>query len=137
MFISIPPILDTDGIKYTPLGKANAFKHSLENSSQENPKPYFNLHINEVNNSVSSYFNNLTKSSTLDLISSQELINLIKKINTHKATGPDDVTNKAIRMLTLNAVTHLQFSNFPSKFSMPYLRTLPGCLENCSCAYVP
>ncbi|GBN97043.1 putative RNA-directed DNA polymerase from transposon BS [Araneus ventricosus] len=54
-----------------------------------------------------NYFNNLATSSTPDLISSQEVINLIKKINPRKATGPDGVPNKAIRMLTLNAVTHL------------------------------
>ncbi|GBM41919.1 hypothetical protein AVEN_142897-1 [Araneus ventricosus] len=106
-FIPTPPILDTDGIKYTPLGKANAFKHSLENSFQENPEPYCNLHINEVNNSIYCYFNYLVTSSTPDRISSQKVINLIKKINPRKATGPDGVPNKAIRMLTLNAVTHL------------------------------
>ncbi|GBM98353.1 RNA-directed DNA polymerase from mobile element jockey [Araneus ventricosus] len=102
-----PPILDTDGIKYTSLGKANAFKHSLENSIQENPEPYCNFHINKVNNSINSYFNNLATSSTSDLISSQEVINLIKKIISRKPTGPDVVHNKVIRMLTLNAVTHL------------------------------
>ncbi|CAL1275303.1 unnamed protein product [Larinioides sclopetarius] len=46
-FIPIPPILDTDGIKYTPLGKADAFRHSLENSFQVNPEPYCNSHINK------------------------------------------------------------------------------------------
>ncbi|GBM63190.1 RNA-directed DNA polymerase from mobile element jockey [Araneus ventricosus] len=54
-----------------------------------------------------NYFNNLATSSTPDLISSQEVINLIKKINPRKATGSDGVPNKAIKMLTLNAVTHL------------------------------
>ncbi|GBN46465.1 hypothetical protein AVEN_275115-1 [Araneus ventricosus] len=78
-FIPTPPILDTDGIKYTPLGKSNAFKHSLENSFQENPDSYCYLHINEVNNSINSYFNNLATSSTPDLISSQEVIKPIKK----------------------------------------------------------
>ncbi|GBN02918.1 hypothetical protein AVEN_193500-1 [Araneus ventricosus] len=107
-FISTPHILDTDGSKYTPLGKANAFKLSLENSFQENPEPYCNLHIHEVNNSMKSYFNNLTASSTTDLISSQEVINLIKKINPRKATGSDVVPYKAIRMLTLNVVPHLR-----------------------------
>ncbi|GBO08459.1 hypothetical protein AVEN_8603-1 [Araneus ventricosus] len=87
-FIPTPPILDTHEIKYTLLGKANAFKHSIENSFQENPEPYCNLHVNEVNNSIISYFNNLATSSTLDLISSQEVINLIKKINPRNATGP-------------------------------------------------
>ncbi|GBM90166.1 hypothetical protein AVEN_20288-1 [Araneus ventricosus] len=101
------PILDTEGIKFTPIGKSNAFKHRQENSFQENPKPYCILHINEVNNFINSYFNNFATSSTPDLISSQEVINLIKKIKPRKATGPDGVPIKAIRMLTLNAVTHI------------------------------
>ncbi|GBO40803.1 hypothetical protein AVEN_92044-1 [Araneus ventricosus] len=106
-FIPTPPILDTAGIKYTPLGKANAFKHSPENSFQENSEPYYNLHISEVNNSINSYFNNLALSSIPDIISFPEVINLIRKINPRKATGSNDVPNKAIRMLTLNAVTRL------------------------------
>ncbi|GBN57608.1 hypothetical protein AVEN_141750-1 [Araneus ventricosus] len=83
-FIPTPPILDIDGIKYTPLGKANAFKHSLENSFQQNSEPYCNLHINEVNHSINNYFNKLTSSSIPDLVSPQEVINVIKKINPRK-----------------------------------------------------
>ncbi|GBM83652.1 hypothetical protein AVEN_160819-1 [Araneus ventricosus] len=105
--IPIPPIHDTDGINDTPFVKANVFKHILEISFQENPEPYCNLHINDVSNSINSYFNNLRTYSTPDLISSQEVINLIKKINPRKAIGPDGDPNKAVRMLTLNAVTHL------------------------------
>ncbi|GBM54379.1 hypothetical protein AVEN_82991-1 [Araneus ventricosus] len=85
--IPTPTILDTEEIKYTPLGKVNAFKHSLENSFQKNPEPYCNLYINEVNNSINSYFNNFATSSTPDLISSQVVINLIKRINPLKATN--------------------------------------------------
>ncbi|GBL62391.1 putative RNA-directed DNA polymerase from transposon X-element, partial [Araneus ventricosus] len=137
-FIPTPPILDTDGIKYTPLGKANAFKHSLENSFQENPEPYCNLHINEVNNSINSYFNNLATSSTPDLISSQEVINLIKKINPQKATGPDGVPNKAIRMLTLKAVTHLTkifnkcliLQHFPDAWKIAHVLMFPKPNQN-------
>ncbi|GBO07200.1 RNA-directed DNA polymerase from mobile element jockey [Araneus ventricosus] len=137
-FIPTPPILDTDGIKYTPLGKANAFKHSLENSFQENPEPYCNLHINEVNNSINSYFNNLATFSTPDLISSQEVINLIKKINPRKATGPDGVPNKAIRMLTLNAVTHLTkifnkcliLQHFPDAWKIAHVLMFPKPNQN-------
>ncbi|GBM34722.1 hypothetical protein AVEN_208883-1 [Araneus ventricosus] len=138
-FIPTPPILDTEGIKYTPLGKANAFKHSLENSFPENPEPYCNLHINEVNNSINSIiFNNLATSSTLDLISSQEVINLIKKINPRKATGPDGVPNKAIKMLTLNAVTLLtKFFNkclilqhFPNAWKIAHVLMFPKPNQN-------
>ncbi|GBM87188.1 hypothetical protein AVEN_78700-1 [Araneus ventricosus] len=44
-YIQIPPILDTDYIKCTPLGKANAFKYSLENSFQTSPEPYDDLPV--------------------------------------------------------------------------------------------
>ncbi|GBN23224.1 RNA-directed DNA polymerase from mobile element jockey, partial [Araneus ventricosus] len=102
-----PPILDTDGMKYTPLGKANAFRHSLENSFQVNPEPYCNTHISKVNRMVRRYFANTKNINQPVLITPGEVIQLIKKINTRKATGPDGVPNKALRMLTLNAVTHL------------------------------
>ncbi|GBN48145.1 hypothetical protein AVEN_119641-1 [Araneus ventricosus] len=105
-FIPTRTILHTDGIEYTSLINANTFKHSLENSFQENPEPHCNLHMNEVINSINTYFNNLTSSSP-DLISSQKVISLIKKINPRNATGPDGVHNKAIRMLTINTVTYL------------------------------
>ncbi|KAF8789880.1 hypothetical protein HNY73_007784 [Argiope bruennichi] len=42
-FFVLPPIFDSDRLKYTPLGKANAFLHSLENSFQVNPEPYGTL----------------------------------------------------------------------------------------------
>ncbi|GBN86573.1 hypothetical protein AVEN_41317-1 [Araneus ventricosus] len=106
-FIPTPPILDTDGMKYMPLGKANAFRYSLENSFQENPEPYCNSHISKVNLTINKYLRSLNTCSPPNIISPQEVINLIKKINPRKATGPDGVPNKAPRMLTLNAVTHL------------------------------
>ncbi|GBN95680.1 putative RNA-directed DNA polymerase from transposon X-element [Araneus ventricosus] len=137
-FIPTPPILDTDGIKYTPLGKANAFKHSVENFLQENSEPYYNLHINKVNNSVNSYFNNLAISSIPDLISSPEVINLFKKINPRKSTGSDGVPYKAIRMLTFNAVTRLTkifnkwliLQYFPDAWKIVHVLMFPKRNEN-------
>ncbi|GBM54399.1 hypothetical protein AVEN_83006-1 [Araneus ventricosus] len=106
-FIPTAPILDTDGMEYTPLGKANAFSYSLENSFQENPEPYCNSHINKVNLTINKYLGSLNTCSSPSIFSPQEVVNLIKKINLRKATGPNGVSNKALRILTLNAVTHL------------------------------
>ncbi|GBN91498.1 putative RNA-directed DNA polymerase from transposon BS [Araneus ventricosus] len=137
-FIPTPPILDTDVIKYTPLGKANAFKHSPENSFQKNSELYYNFHINAFNNSINSYFNNLAISSTPDLIFSPEVINLIKEINPRKATGSDGVPNKGIRMLTFNAVTRLTrifnkcliIQHFPNAWKIAHVLMFPKPNQN-------
>ncbi|CAL1296039.1 unnamed protein product [Larinioides sclopetarius] len=101
-FTPIPPILDTDGIRYTPLGKADAFRHSLENFFQVNPEPYCNSHINKVNHLVNNYHNHSTQNYQIDPISTDEVITLIKKLNPKKATGPDGISSRALRMITSN-----------------------------------
>ncbi|GBN43926.1 hypothetical protein AVEN_123553-1 [Araneus ventricosus] len=80
-YIQIPPILDTDGIKYTPLGMANAFKYSLENSFQTNPEPYDDAHIDEVNRAIRRYIDNPKPSSNIKLTSPKEILSLLKRIN--------------------------------------------------------
>ncbi|GBN79346.1 hypothetical protein AVEN_150951-1 [Araneus ventricosus] len=51
-FIPTTPINDTDGRKYTPLGKANAFRYSLENSFQGKKEPYCDSHIIQGSNYI-------------------------------------------------------------------------------------
>ncbi|GBN39168.1 putative RNA-directed DNA polymerase from transposon X-element, partial [Araneus ventricosus] len=136
--IPTPPILDTDGMKYTPLGKANAFRHCLENSFQVNPEPYCNSHIKKVNRSISNYFHNIHNTSQPEMVSPQEVISLIKKLNPRKATGPDGVSNKALRMLTLNAVTHLTkifnkclaLHHFPDSWKLAHVLMFPKPNQN-------
>ncbi|GBO31270.1 putative RNA-directed DNA polymerase from transposon X-element [Araneus ventricosus] len=94
-YIQIPHILDTDGIKYTPLGKANAFKYSLEKSFQTNLEPYDDHHIAEVNRAIRRYIDNPKPNSNIKSISQQEILSFLKKINPRKATGPDGIPNKA------------------------------------------
>ncbi|GBO19147.1 hypothetical protein AVEN_210708-1, partial [Araneus ventricosus] len=106
-YIQIPPILDTDGIKYTPLGKANAFKFSLENSFQNNPEPYDGAHIDEVNRAIRRYIDNPKPSSNIKLTSPQEILSLLKRINPRKATGPDGIPNKALKQIPTNVITFI------------------------------
>ncbi|GBN18876.1 putative RNA-directed DNA polymerase from transposon X-element [Araneus ventricosus] len=106
-YIQILPILDTDGIKYTPLGKANAFKYSLENSFQTNPEPYDEVHIDEVNRAISRYIDNPKPSSNIKLTSPQEILSFLKKINPRKATGPDGIPNKALQQIPTNVITFI------------------------------
>ncbi|GBM89207.1 putative RNA-directed DNA polymerase from transposon X-element [Araneus ventricosus] len=136
--IPTPPILDSDGMKYTPLGKANAFRFSLENSFQVNPEPYCNNHIKKVNRSISNYFQKLQIISQLDLVTPQEVIFLIKKLNPRKDTGPYGVSNNALRMLTLNAVTHLtkifnkclSLQHFPDSWKLAHVLMFPKPNQN-------
>ncbi|GBM54953.1 hypothetical protein AVEN_33512-1 [Araneus ventricosus] len=133
-FILTPLILEIIlGMKYTPLGKANAFRYSLQNSFQENPDPYYNSHINKVNRSINNHPRSLNTCSPTSIISPKEVINLIKRINPRKAIGPYGVSNKALRMLTLNAVTHLT-KNFQQMSCCP---SLPSILEISTRANVP
>ncbi|GBO13245.1 RNA-directed DNA polymerase from mobile element jockey [Araneus ventricosus] len=106
-YIQIPPILDTDGFKYTPLGKTNAFKHSLENSFQTNPEPYDDVHIDEVNRAIHRYIDNPKPSSNIKLSSTQEFLSFLKKINPRKATGPDGIPNKALQQIPTNVITFI------------------------------
>ncbi|GBL75093.1 hypothetical protein AVEN_249294-1 [Araneus ventricosus] len=68
---------------------------------------YCSTHISNVNRTIKNYFTNFNNSEKPELVTPGEVIQLIKKMNPRKATGPDGVPNKALRMLTLNAVTHL------------------------------
>ncbi|GBN39105.1 hypothetical protein AVEN_33732-1 [Araneus ventricosus] len=100
-YIQIPPVLDTDGIKYTP------FKYSLENSFQTNPEPYDDHHIAEVNRAIRRYIDNPKTNSNIKSISQQEILSFLKKINPRKATGPDGIPNKALQQIPTNAITFI------------------------------
>ncbi|GBO22578.1 putative RNA-directed DNA polymerase from transposon X-element [Araneus ventricosus] len=106
-YIQIPPILDTNGIKYNPLGKSNAFKYSLENSFQTNPEPYDDVHIDEVNRAIHRYIDNPKPSSNTKLTLPQEILPFLKKINPRKTTGPDGIPNKALQQIPNNVITFI------------------------------
>ncbi|GBM17263.1 putative RNA-directed DNA polymerase from transposon X-element, partial [Araneus ventricosus] len=93
-FQKIPPILDTDGLKYTSLGKANAFKYSIENSFQKNTGPYDNRHISEVNKAVQHFLNSTRNNNNIKLTSPLEIQAIIKKINLKKTAGPEGIQIK-------------------------------------------
>ncbi|GBN77702.1 hypothetical protein AVEN_269106-1 [Araneus ventricosus] len=122
-YIQIPPILDTDGIKYTALGKSNAFKYSLENLLQTNPEPYDDAHKDEVNRAIRRYIDNPKHSSNIKLTSPQEILSLLKRINPRKATGPDGIPNKALQQNPRNAITFIT-KIFKKCLLCKYFRTI-------------
>ncbi|GBN32004.1 putative RNA-directed DNA polymerase from transposon X-element [Araneus ventricosus] len=130
-FHKIPPILDTDGLKYTHLVKANVFKYSLENSFQTNPELYDNRHISEVNKAVHHFLNSTRKDNNIKLTSPREIQAIIKKINPKKATGPDGIPNKALKMIPSNLLTCI--TKVFNKCLFHHYSPHPGKLHVCSC----
>ncbi|GBM77400.1 RNA-directed DNA polymerase from mobile element jockey [Araneus ventricosus] len=69
---------------------------------------------------------------------SPQVISLIKKLNPRKATGPEGVSNKALRMLTLNSVTHLTeifnkcivLHHFPDSWKLAHVLMFPKPNQN-------
>ncbi|GFW83559.1 RNA-directed DNA polymerase from mobile element jockey [Trichonephila clavipes] len=88
------------------ISKAEAVKDTLEVTFQENFKPYCDDKIEEVENVVGNYFDNFT-TLTPPLTSPTEVRGIIKRLQNHKAAGPDHIPNIALKYLTLNAITHL------------------------------
>ncbi|GBN97302.1 hypothetical protein AVEN_8826-1 [Araneus ventricosus] len=91
------PFLIRMGSSTPPLGKANAFKYSLENSFQTNPEPYDNRHISEVNKAVQHFLNSTRNNNNIKLSSPLKIQAIIKKINLKKTAGPDGIQIKHSR----------------------------------------
>ncbi|GBO31509.1 hypothetical protein AVEN_20595-1 [Araneus ventricosus] len=104
-FHQFPPIFDTDRLKFTTLGKVNAFKYSLENFFQTNPESYDNRHISKVNKAVQNFLNSQRNDNNIKLTSPPKIQAIIKKINPKKATGPNGIPNKALKMFPSNLLT--------------------------------
>ncbi|GBO13318.1 hypothetical protein AVEN_85625-1 [Araneus ventricosus] len=74
---------DSDDIKFTPLGKANALLYSLEKSFQTNAESYDNINIVNANKAIKIFISFPSQHSNVKRTSPQEIIYL-KKINPKK-----------------------------------------------------
>ncbi|GBN10163.1 hypothetical protein AVEN_190798-1 [Araneus ventricosus] len=86
--IQIPLILDTDGVKYTPHGKANAFKYSLGNSFQINPEPYDNRQMAIVHKAVCHHIKNAREYFDVQLTSPRKSPLISRKLIQRKPQVP-------------------------------------------------
>ncbi|GFT59436.1 spermatogenesis-defective protein 39 homolog [Trichonephila clavipes] len=102
----MPPIVCPQGLAYDPEAKAKVFVKSLEDSFTDNPEPFDNDFIEEVNIETNNYLANGID-TVPPLTTPGEIMNIILKLDNRKAPGPDSIKNIALKALPLNAITNL------------------------------
>ncbi|GBN33462.1 RNA-directed DNA polymerase from mobile element jockey, partial [Araneus ventricosus] len=106
-YVSIPPILGPSGLVFSCADKADIFRSALEESFQENIEPYDDNFIEKVENEIDGYFHTNNSPSSAPLSSPAEILTIIAKLNIRKTSGPDKIPNKALKLITPNALTFL------------------------------
>ncbi|GBM32324.1 RNA-directed DNA polymerase from mobile element jockey [Araneus ventricosus] len=106
-YVSIPPILGPSGLVFSCADKADIFRNALEESFQENIEPYDDNFIEKVENEIDDYFHTNNSPSPAPLSSPAEILTIIAKLNIRKTSGPDKIPNKALKLITPNALTFL------------------------------
>ncbi|GFX03026.1 RNA-directed DNA polymerase from mobile element jockey [Trichonephila clavipes] len=86
--------------------KAEEFKNNLEATFQENAEPYNDQIIELVESETSDFLAN-SSMQVPPLTSPAEISKIINKLQKQKASGPDNIPNYALKLLPLNAITHL------------------------------
>ncbi|GFX40975.1 RNA-directed DNA polymerase from mobile element jockey [Trichonephila clavipes] len=102
----IPPLAGRNGILYSDDEKAEEFKNNLEATFQENAEPYNDQIIELVESETSDFLAN-SSMQVPPLTSPAEISKIINKLQNKKASGPDNIPNYALKLLPLNAITHL------------------------------
>ncbi|GBM22164.1 hypothetical protein AVEN_190821-1 [Araneus ventricosus] len=123
-YVNIPPILRPSGLVFSCEDKADVFRNALEESFQENIEPYDDNFIENVENEIDDYFFTNNIPSPAPLSSPAEILAIIAKLNIRKTSGPDKIPNKALKLLTPNALTFLTkifnkcltFNHFPLRW---------------------
>ncbi|GFW04404.1 RNA-directed DNA polymerase from mobile element jockey [Trichonephila clavipes] len=103
---TIPPLAGRNGILYSDDEKAEEFKNNLEATFQENAEPYNDKIIELVESETSDFLANSSR-QVPPLTSPAEISKIISKLQNKKASGPDNIPNYALKLLPLNAITHL------------------------------
>ncbi|GFS73368.1 nucleic-acid-binding protein from transposon X-element [Trichonephila clavipes] len=101
-----PPLAGRNGILYSDDEKAEEFKNNLEATFQANAEPYNDQIIELVESETSDFLANSSR-QVPPLTSLAEISKIINKLQNKKASGPDNIPNYALKLLPLNAITHL------------------------------
>ncbi|GBM72064.1 RNA-directed DNA polymerase from mobile element jockey [Araneus ventricosus] len=106
-YVSIPPILGPRGLVFSCADKADVFRDALEESFQENTEPFDDNFIEKVENEIEDFFNVNNDPSSAPPSPPAEILTIIAKLNIRKTSGPDKIQNKALKLLTPNALIFL------------------------------
>ncbi|GFY16042.1 probable RNA-directed DNA polymerase from transposon X-element [Trichonephila clavipes] len=104
--IHYPPLLGYRGLVYDTLDKANLFAETLEETFTENPEPYDDDHIEDVERQVRRFFRT-TSFQPPPLTSPGEVCEIILDLENKKSPGADQIKNVALKSLPINAITYL------------------------------
>ncbi|GFU98370.1 RNA-directed DNA polymerase from mobile element jockey [Trichonephila clavipes] len=104
--VIISPLTGRNGILYSDDEKAEEFKNNLEATFQENSEPYNDTIIELVESETYDFLAN-SSMQVPPLTSPAEISKIIYKLQNKKASGPDNIPNYALKLLPLNAITHL------------------------------
>ena len=101
------PIHGRNGVKYDALGKATNLAECLEdefmpNESDRNYRSYYK----QVRRRV-PFFKHISFGTSIKLLKSYEVRQVIKHLKTNKAPGYKEVTNRMIKQLPHHFVNHL------------------------------
>ena len=99
----IPPIRRPQGgWAHSPIEKANLFANHLSN--------VFKPHSSEIAAEITEYLHSpFQMSSPIELFTSVEVLELIRRLNPRKASGHDQTCNKAIKELPIKGTHHINF----------------------------
>ena len=126
----IPPICRPQGRwAHSPIEKANLFANHLSN--------VFKPHSSEIAAEITEYLHSpFQMSSPIELFTSVEVLELIRRLNPRKASGHDQTCNKAIKELPIkgiglitsifNAILRLEYYPKSWKISLITLIPKPG-----------
>ncbi|GFY16039.1 probable RNA-directed DNA polymerase from transposon X-element [Trichonephila clavipes] len=104
--IHYPPLLGYRGLVYDTLDKANLFAETLEETFTENPEPYDDDHIEDVERQVRRFFRT-TSFQPPPLTSPGEVCEIILDLENKKSPGADQIKNVALKSLPINAITKI------------------------------
>ncbi|GFX57859.1 probable RNA-directed DNA polymerase from transposon X-element [Trichonephila clavipes] len=104
--IHYPPLLGYRGLVYDTLDKANLFAETLEETFAENPEPYDDDHIEDVERQVRRFFRTISFQPP-PLTSPGEVCEIILDPENKKSPGADQIKNVALKSLPINAITYL------------------------------
>ncbi|GFT42727.1 putative RNA-directed DNA polymerase from transposon BS, partial [Trichonephila clavipes] len=108
----IPPIVGPMGLHYSTEDKVNLFADSLQSSFQENPEPYDDDFIDQVEEKIENYMDRNARRHTAPLTSPEEVMDIILNLNNKKAPGQDGIKNIALKSLPLYKCHNIYYQDF-------------------------
>lgn len=129
----LPPIHGAQGIVFSNEEKAEAFADSLELQCRANDDDADEDHIEDVEAHVDAVVEEGVPETPIPPTSPAEVSEVIRGLKTRKASGPDGISNKALKHLPLKAIVALtgivnsifRYRHFPDRWKLATVIFIP------------